>query len=155
MGSVRVSVLVSSELIVLAGRTGLSSGIGPFRFYTSGGTRAPGSGVFTSLTSMREKRRAARLKEEKARLEKTRHLIEMFSARLNVHKQEFPPVTRPAAPSAQQATELLFVSAIVLRPLLVFLFSIATPVGSSSKRRMQLLQSLSPMKLCTARTSRS
>ena len=52
-------------------------------------------------------------------------------------------------------TELLFVSAIALRPLLVFLYSIATPVGSSSKRRMQLLQSLSPMKLCTARTSRS
>ena len=47
-------------------------------------------------------RRAARLKEEKARLEKSRHLIEMFTAILNVHKKEFPPVTRTATPSAQQ-----------------------------------------------------
>jgi hypothetical protein len=79
------------------GRTGFSTGAGPFTYYTSGGTRrrtSPGSRTGTA-TANRQLAAATRAAEKH---DQARALNEALQAILNLHRAEFPPAVPPTAP---------------------------------------------------------
>jgi hypothetical protein len=78
-----------------AGRTGVSTGVGPVSLYHSvGGSRGRqrGAATRTSVAALERQLKQA------ARLQQARELAEAFEAIANVHREEFPVATAPGAP---------------------------------------------------------
>ncbi|MEV0196122.1 hypothetical protein [Nonomuraea sp. NPDC050691] len=90
-----------------AGRTGLSSSVGPVGFYTSlgGGRRRSSTGRRATAGSLQRQiaqaQRAAAQAEKAAEAER---LADAFSQILNLHRAEFPPAQPPVAPAVPQPT---------------------------------------------------
>ena len=85
-----------------SGRTGFSSGVGPFSVYTSVGGQKRRSGQArsnrTSQAALQRQAAAARRAQAEAdKAREARRLAEVFHEIQDVHKQEFPPVQRPLA----------------------------------------------------------
>jgi hypothetical protein len=86
-----------------SGRTGFSSGAGPFSVYTSVGghkrrpsqTRSKGP---SQAALQRQAAAARRAQAEADKAREARRLAEILHEIQDVHKQEFPPLQRPAAP---------------------------------------------------------
>lgn len=87
-----------------AGRTGFSSGMGPFSVYTSVGgkkrrpAQSSGKRPPSQAALQRQAAAARRAQAEADKVREARRLAEVFTEILNVHRHEFVPVERPVAP---------------------------------------------------------
>jgi hypothetical protein len=87
-----------------SGRTGVSSGVGPFSVYTAvGGKRRTAARKSTSSrpSAAALQRQAAATRRAQAEADKTREarrLAAVFHEIMVLHRHEFPPVERPIAP---------------------------------------------------------
>lgn len=90
-----------------SGRTGFSSGVGPFSVYSSvGGKRRStgghkGGGRSSRPSAAALERQAAAARRAQAEADKAREaqrLAAVFQEIISVHRQDFPPVERPVAP---------------------------------------------------------
>lgn len=101
----------AARIHVGSGRTGISTGTGPFTAWeplsgSSGGRRRSRGGSSVggarssggrSATSLAAYERASR---QAQKLEQVQHLEQLELAMLRVHLEAFPPVSKPAAPAA-------------------------------------------------------
>ncbi|MEU0886169.1 DUF4236 domain-containing protein [Lentzea sp. NPDC005914] len=86
----------AARLHVGGGRTGFSSGVGPVGFYTSlSGTRQRSGGTTRRSTVGTSQRTLA----QAAKAEFAEQLRTALLSILNLHRQDFPPATRPIAPA--------------------------------------------------------
>lgn len=91
----------AARVHVGAGRPGFSSGVGPFSVYTSvgGKSRSRSRGGRPSAAALERQAAAARRAQAQAdKLQEARRLAAIFEEILNLHREEFDPVQRPAAP---------------------------------------------------------
>ena len=87
-----------------AGRTGVSTGAGPVGFYSSlgggrsrSGSRGGRSRGSSTASYQRELAQQQRQAEQAQRSEDAKELIKTFEHILSLHREEFPPATRPIA----------------------------------------------------------
>ena len=86
------------------GRTGLSSGLGPFSVYGSvGGKRrrtsgGRGSGRPSAAALERQAAAARRMQAEADKAREAQRLAAIFQEIISLHRQDFPSVERPVAP---------------------------------------------------------
>jgi len=92
-----------------AGRAGVSTGAGPVGFYTSlgsgrsrSGSRGGKSRDSATASYHRKLARQQRQAEQTQRIEDAKELIKTFEHILSLHREEFPPATRPIAPPPGQ-----------------------------------------------------
>lgn len=85
----------AARLHVGGGRTGVSTGAGPVGFYTSlsGSRRSGGGGALPRNAGTSQRALAQAAKHERAQ-----ELREALTDLLNLHRQDFPPVSAPQAP---------------------------------------------------------
>ena len=92
-----------------AGRTGFSSGLGPFSVYGSvGGKRRRSSGGRSSgrpsvAALQRQAAAARRAQAEADKAREARRLAAVFQEIISLHRHDFPPAERPYCPSAGTA----------------------------------------------------
>ena len=82
------------------GRTGISTGAGPFSFYTSLGAGRRGGGRRATSPASYQRQIVAqqRLTNQQQRLQAAQELADSFVHILNLHRVEFPAATPPVAP---------------------------------------------------------
>lgn len=86
-----------------AGRTGVSTGVGPVSLYRSTGAgRKRSGGARSSQTSGAAYERQLRQAEK---LEQARDLLEAFEHIMNIHRQEFAPASAPFLPMPEPVDE--------------------------------------------------
>jgi hypothetical protein len=91
----------AARVHVGTGRPGFSSGVGPFSVYTSvgGKRRSRSRGGGPSAAALERQAAAARRAQAQAeKLQEARRLAVIFQEILNLHREEFEAVQRPAAP---------------------------------------------------------